>query len=88
MGNLLDSLKNYFENTPKNVLDKDWKEIEYLNDIGPDVFEYVDFVKRNFILDSMEYSKSRKGLDSHKFDVPVTSSNNEIAADAKYCLAA
>lgn len=27
MGNLFESLKNYFENTPKEVLDNDWKEI-------------------------------------------------------------
>ena len=48
MGVLLESLKNYFKNTPKEELDKDWKEIEYLNEIGPDVFEYAEFVKANF----------------------------------------
>ena len=40
MGNLLDSLKKYFENTPKDVLDNDWKEIEYLNEIRTNVIEY------------------------------------------------
>ena len=42
MGNLLESIKKYFENTPKDVLDNDWKEIEFLNEIGPDVIEYDD----------------------------------------------
>lgn len=41
MGNLFESLKDYFEHTPKDVLDNDWKEVEYLNDIGPDVIEQV-----------------------------------------------
>lgn len=39
--NLLEELQNYFENTPKKVLDSEWKEIEHLNDIGPDVIEYA-----------------------------------------------
>lgn len=38
MSKLLESLENYFKNTPKEQLDKDWKEIEYLYEIGPDVF--------------------------------------------------
>lgn len=45
MGNLFESLKDYFENTPKDVLDNDWKEIENLNEIGPDVIEYARYVK-------------------------------------------
>lgn len=45
MGKLFDSLKDYFENTPKDVLDRDWKEMEQLNDIGSDVAEYAKFVK-------------------------------------------
>ena len=34
MGNLLDSLKDYFDKTSQDVLEKDFKELEYLNDIG------------------------------------------------------
>lgn len=45
MGILLEDIKNYFNNTPKDILEKDWKEIEYLNEIGPDVMEYIEFVK-------------------------------------------
>ena len=45
MGNLFESLKDYFENTPKGVLDNDWKEVENLNEIGPDVIEYARHVK-------------------------------------------
>lgn len=42
MESLLESLKDYFESTPKEVLDNDWKAVEYLNDVGPDVMEYVE----------------------------------------------
>lgn len=87
MGNLLDSLKDYFENTPKEVLDNDWKEIEYLNEIGPDVIEYAEYVKDTFGVDVL-YSKTEKELDAHKFDVSVSSGTERIAADAQYYFAA
>lgn len=48
MGNLFESLKNYFENTPQDILENDWKEVEYLNEIGPDVIEYADYVKKQY----------------------------------------
>lgn len=45
MGKLLNQLKEYFENTPKEVLEKEAKELEYLNEIGPDVLEYDKIVR-------------------------------------------
>jgi tyrosine type site-specific recombinase len=45
MGKLLNQLQQYFENTPKEVLDKELKEWEYLNEIGPDVLEYAKLVR-------------------------------------------
>lgn len=50
MGKLFESLKDYFEKTPKEILDNDWKEIEYLNEIGPDVIEYAEYVKNYLAL--------------------------------------
>ena len=43
MGNLLDSLKDYFDKTPQDVLEKDFEELEYLNEIGPDAIAYVEY---------------------------------------------
>ena len=54
MGVLLEDIKNYFNNTPKDILDQDWKEIEYLNEIGPDVIEYIEFVKSYYESDNIE----------------------------------
>lgn len=38
--NLFENLKKYFAITSKEQQNKDWKEIEPLNNIGPDVIEY------------------------------------------------
>lgn len=45
MGKLYDNLKNHFENISQEELDKEWKEIESLNEIGPDAIEYADWIK-------------------------------------------
>lgn len=41
MNGLFEYLKKYFDNTPQCVIEEDWKEVEHLNDIGPDVIEYA-----------------------------------------------
>lgn len=87
MGNLFESLKNYFENTPKEILDNDWKETEYLNEIGPDVIEYAEYVKEQFGIDVL-YSSSEKDLDAHTYDISVSSDAERIAVDSQYYLAA
>lgn len=45
MGKLYDNLKNHFENTPQEELDKEWEEIKSLNEIGSDVTEYANWIK-------------------------------------------
>lgn len=45
MGKLADSLKRHFEETPQDVLDREWEELKHLNDIGPDATEYVERVR-------------------------------------------
>lgn len=87
MGNLFESLKDYFENTPKDVIEKDWREIEYLNEIGPDVIEYAEFVRGNFGT-AVSYSNSKEKKETYRYDVSVSAGEKGIAADAKYCLAA
>ena len=87
MGNLFESLKDYFENTPNDVIENDWREIEYLNEIGPDVIEYAEFVRENFGT-AVSYSNFKEKEETHRYDVSVSTGENGIAADAKYCLAA
>jgi len=45
MGKLADSLKRHFEETPQDVLDREWEELKHLNEIGPDATEYVERVR-------------------------------------------
>lgn len=46
MGNVLESLKNYFEETPKEQLDKDFEEIDNKwGNIGPTVEEWLKYNK-------------------------------------------
>lgn len=57
MGKFADSLKRYFEETPQDILDRDWDEIKHLNTIGPDVIEYIERV-RMYYGDTMPYMQS------------------------------
>ena len=41
---LVKGLKDYFENTPPEQLDKDFQELEVYNQIGPDAHEYIEQV--------------------------------------------
>ncbi len=86
MGNLFESLKDYFENTPQEVLDNDWEEVGYINKIGPDVIEYAKFVKEQFGI-AVPYSNSEKNLETHKYGMSIDSGNKGIAANAQYLFA-
>ena len=39
MTDIINALKEYFENTPKEQLEKELAELEKFNQIGPDVLE-------------------------------------------------
>ena len=43
---ILQQLKKYFEETPRDVIEKEWNELSYLNKIGPTVEEYLESVKK------------------------------------------
>lgn len=46
---LADQLREYFKNTPKEVLDKEFKEIREENNYGPDAIEYCKAVEKMHI---------------------------------------
>lgn len=64
MGKLLSQLREYFENTPKEVLEKEAKEWEYLNEIGSDVLEYAKAVRGYINKDYNKYIMilTKKGI--------------------------
>lgn len=45
--NLLQGLEEYFKNTPKEQLDKDWEELKKYNEIGPDIDECLKSAKES-----------------------------------------
>ena len=45
MGSIADSLKRYFEETSKTIIDQDWEQIKIFNEIGPDAFDYIEYIK-------------------------------------------
>ena len=51
MGKLLEQLKEYFENTPDEVLEKEAEELDELNEITHDLWE----------TDVIEYAKIVRG---------------------------
>ena len=46
MGKVYDKLKQYFNTTPKEQLQKDWEKLKKYNEIGPTVEEYLNYVKQ------------------------------------------
>ena len=44
MINLSEQLKDYFDNTSQEQLDKDWEKLKYWNELGPEIDEYLKSV--------------------------------------------
>lgn len=79
MGKLLENLKHYFENTPKDILERELNALDYLNDIGPDVTEYEKQV--------MEYLCPN--IKSERFNTPKYNGEHYInPSSSNYYLAA
>ncbi len=62
MGQLLENLKRYFDETPADVIKKDMEQFEYLNNIGPDVFVYAESAKSYLGID-LSYKYFDYGMD-------------------------
>lgn len=42
--NILEAIKSYYENTPREVIDKIWEEIEAENHVGSSVSDYDEYL--------------------------------------------
>lgn len=54
MEKFFERLKKYYEETPQEVLEKEWKKIFQSKNVGPDVEEYF-FQLYEFILDNTSF---------------------------------
>lgn len=43
--NILQDLKDYFKNTPREQIEKDWAETEKYDKVGPTVSEFLEVTK-------------------------------------------
>ena len=57
---LVKGLKDYFENTSPEQLDKDFQELEVYNQIGPDALEYLNHTMKMFNSAQTETSEPNK----------------------------
>lgn len=62
MGKLYDNLVRNFE----NISEEEWEEIESLNDIDPNVIEYVNFVREYFLNKDIENIETLNHLKNGK----------------------
>ena len=62
MDAILEQLKEYFNNTPRDVIEKEWREYDEYNKIGPTVNEYLAYVNQILV------KSERKPIKPTKID--------------------
>ena len=87
MSELLEAIKKYFTETPKEILDKDWEEKKYLDEIGPTVDEYIEWAKF-FQSEQNKNSKLNNYNISHSHscdNCPNNPKNNPLSGGVCFC---
>lgn len=74
VSNLVQGLKDYFENTPTEQLEKELEDIEKYNEIGPDVMEYFKSIEQQQVVATM------------REEVPVLESSSLSEADVRHII--
>lgn len=52
---ILQDLKDYFKNTPREQVEKDWAETEKYDKVGRTVFEFMGLMNQNRVIGSHGY---------------------------------
>jgi hypothetical protein len=71
---LLEGLKEYFEQTPQDELKRDLERLEIFNRIGPDVMEYFKSIEQQKVVATM------------REEVPVLESSSLSEADVRHVI--
>lgn len=71
---LLEGLKEYFEQTPQDELNRDFERLEIFNRIGPDVMEYFKSIEQQKVVATM------------REEVPVLESSSLSEADVRHVI--
>jgi len=59
MGKIADSLKRYFAETTKDILNNDWEQLKVFSEIGPDALDYIKRIN--------DFQDSIKPIDARKY---------------------
>ena len=60
MDAILEQLKEYFNNTPRDVVEKEWREYDKYNKIGPTVNEYLAYINQILVKSEIKPIESTK----------------------------
>ena len=71
---LLEGLKEYFEQTPQDELNRDFERLEMFNQIGPDVMEYFKSIEQQKVIATM------------REEVPVLESSSLSEEDVRHVI--
>ncbi|UWY29371.1 hypothetical protein N4T20_05400 [Flavobacterium sp. TR2] len=54
MSTLLEDLKKYFKETPKEQIKSDWAKSEKYDEIGPAVDEFIEYSRKYYAVESLD----------------------------------
>ena len=72
MSNIVESLRKHFAGTSEEELEKEWKELEHWNNVGPTIDEYMESLK-NADKERIEYCEN----EIHKLELSGEWKNNK-----------
>lgn len=66
MGKYSSQLENYFNTTPKEILDRDYKELECFNEVGISIYDFLEqaLPSQNLIYNYSSILNPEYSLDS------------------------
>ena len=70
--NMLEELKRYFRETPKEEVLRQWEETKDLDEVGPTVEEFLEYTE-HFYKTTMEDPLTDKGILNEKLSPEFTS---------------
>lgn len=82
--NLLDKLKKYFDETPREQVLADWEKSKDCDNVGPTIDEFLSH--QNFIISNDKIEENDLIIDTEKFNVSINGENLFIPVKCKKIL--
>ena len=78
--NFAEALKQYFENTPKEQIEADWKKSEEWDKVGPTVEQYMNVLDSNNVIQQVDFEKEVQARVEFKMNELLTGVKNRVAS--------